>query len=56
MSSGPAQKLEYVLFMSPGCKFCVSFMNKLKQKPDLMKKMNIIAISLMIVILYEKYN
>lgn len=44
MSSGPSQKLDYVLFMSPGCKYCGSFMNKLKQKPELMKKMNIVNI------------
>jgi len=44
MSSGPVEKVEFVLFMSPGCNFCMNFMNKLKTKPELMKKINIVNI------------
>ena len=44
MSSGPVEKVEYVLFMSPGCKFCGNFINKLKTKPELIKKFNIVNI------------
>ena len=42
--SVPAEKPQFVLFMSPGCKFSMNFINKLKQKPDLMKKFNIVNI------------
>jgi hypothetical protein len=43
-TSGPAEKVEFVLFMSPGCKFCNNFINKLKTKPELIKKFNIVNI------------
>jgi hypothetical protein len=43
-SNAPVEKIEYVLFMSPECKFCVNFMNKLRTKPELVKKFNIVNI------------
>jgi hypothetical protein len=39
------QKPEYVLFISQGDKFCSNFLNKLKPKPELIKKFNIVDIS-----------
>jgi len=36
---------EFVLFMVPTCKFCVNFINKLKSKPELLKKFNIVDIN-----------
>ena len=44
MASVPAEKPQFVLFMSPNCKFSMNFVNKLKQKPELMKKFNIVNI------------
>ena len=44
MAQPPAEKVEFVLFMSPGCKYCGNIVNKLKSKPDLMKKFNIVNI------------
>jgi hypothetical protein len=44
MSQGPAEKVEFVLFMSPGCKYCNNIIGKLKTKPELMKKFNIVNI------------
>ena len=41
MSQGPAEKVEFVLFMSPGCKYCNNIIGKLKTKPELMKKFSI---------------
>jgi hypothetical protein len=43
-SQAPAEKVEFVLFMSPGCKYSMNFINKLKTKPELMKKFNIVNI------------
>ena len=40
----PTDKPEFVLFMISTDKFCVNFLNKLKTKPDLMKKINIVDI------------
>ena len=40
----PQEKPEFVLFMTPSCKFCNNFMNKLKPKADLLKKFNIVNI------------
>jgi hypothetical protein len=37
------EKPEYVLFTT-NCKFCNNFINKLKVKPDLLKKFNIVDI------------
>jgi len=42
--SGPVEKPEFVLFMSPSCKFCNNFLIKLKTKPELMKKFNVVNI------------
>ena len=42
--AGPTEKVEFVLFMSPNCNFCNKFMHKLKTKPELMKKINIVNI------------
>ena len=44
MASG-TEKPEYVLFMVHTDKFCINFINKLKTKPDLMKKFNIVDIN-----------
>jgi hypothetical protein len=38
------EKPEYVLFATPNCKFCNNFINKLKAKPDLLKKFNVVDI------------
>ena len=38
------QKPEFVVFIS-NCKFSMNFLNKLKAKPDLMKKFNIVDIN-----------
>lgn len=35
---------EFVLFMTPTCKFCKNFIDKIKPKPDLIKKINIVNI------------
>ena len=39
-----AEKPEFVVFMSPGCKYCNNFMKKLKGKPELLKKFNVVNI------------
>ena len=39
-----AEKPDFVVFMSPKCKFCMNFMNKLKSKTELIKKFNIVNI------------
>ena len=39
-----SEKPDYVLFLTPNCKFCNNFINKLKAKPDLAKKFNIVDI------------
>jgi hypothetical protein len=39
-----ADKPEFVLFMMQQDQFCTNFINKLKIKPDLMKKINIVDI------------
>ena len=39
-----ADKPEFVVFISPGCKFCMNFMNKLKSKAELIKKFNVVNI------------
>jgi hypothetical protein len=39
-----AEKPEFVVFMSPGCKFCTNFMKKLKGKPELLKKFNVVNV------------
>jgi len=44
MASVPPEKPEFVLFMTPSCKFCNNFINKLKTKQDLFKKFNIVNI------------
>ncbi len=44
MGTVQAEKPEFVLFMMDGDKFCFNFINKLKTKPDLMKKFNIVDI------------
>ena len=44
MANNPAEKPEYVLFMSAGCKFSNNFLSKLKSKPELHKKFNIVNI------------
>ena len=40
----PSEKPDYVLFLTPNCKFCNNFINKLKAKPDLAKKFYIVDI------------
>jgi len=40
----PPEKVEFVLFVSQNCKFCGNFLNKLKTKPDLVKKFNVVNI------------
>ena len=42
--STQADKPEFVLFMVSNDRFCINFINKLKTKPDLMKKVNIVDI------------
>jgi hypothetical protein len=44
MAAPSPEKPEFVLFMSPECKFSMNFINKLKTKPELMKKFNIVNI------------
>jgi len=39
-----AEKPEFVVFMSPGCKFSMNFMGKLKSKSELIKKFNVVNI------------
>ena len=39
-----AEKPEFVLFMMNGDKFCVNFITKLKTKPELVQKFNIVDI------------
>jgi len=39
------EKPEFVLFMIPDDKFCINFHNKLKTKPELFKKFNIVDIN-----------
>jgi hypothetical protein len=38
------EKPEYVLFMTPSCKWCNEIINKLKTKPELVKKFNVVNI------------
>jgi hypothetical protein len=40
-----ADKPEFVLFMVSNCKFCANFVNKLKSKPELLKKFNVVDIN-----------
>lgn len=42
--STQADKPEFVLFIVSNDRFCVNFISKLKTKPDLMKKVNIVDI------------
>jgi len=42
--STQADKPEFVLFIVSNDRFCINFINKLKTKPDLMKKVNIVDI------------
>jgi hypothetical protein len=45
MSSQPTQeKPEFVAFVSMNCKYCNNFITKLKPKPELLKKFNIVNI------------
>jgi hypothetical protein len=44
MAATPVDKPEFVLFMMNDDRFCMNFINKLKTKPDLMKKVNIVDI------------
>jgi hypothetical protein len=39
------EKPEFVLFMMPNCGFCNNFLAKLKPKPELVKKFNIVDIN-----------
>jgi hypothetical protein len=50
MAAPNPEKPEFVLFVSGNCKFSNNFVNKLKSKPDLMKKFNIVDIDRMEVI------
>lgn len=45
-----AEKPEFVLFLSKNCKFCKNFLDKLKPKPELFKKFNIVDIDTLKVI------
>ena len=45
-----AEKPEFVLFLSKNCKFCKNFLDKLKPKPELSKKFNIVDIDTLKVI------
>jgi hypothetical protein len=45
MTTPTADKPEFVLFMIPGDKFCINFLNKLKTKQELMKKINLVDIN-----------
>jgi hypothetical protein len=38
------EKPDYVLFLTPSCKFCNNFLSKLKEKPELLKKFNVVNI------------
>ena len=38
------EKPEFVLFLSKNCKFCKNFLEKIKPKPELFKKFNIVDI------------
>jgi hypothetical protein len=40
----PPEKPEYVLFVSQECKYCMNFINKVKSKPELLRKFNIVDI------------
>ena len=42
--STPETKPDFVLFMMDNDKFCMNFISKLKTKPELMKKINIVDI------------
>ena len=42
--ASPSEKPEFVLFLTSNCKFCNNFVNKLKTKPELIKKFNIVDI------------
>jgi hypothetical protein len=44
MAAPNPEKPEFVLFMSPNCKFSMNFITRLKTKPELMKKFNIVNI------------
>jgi hypothetical protein len=41
---GTPEKPEFVLFISPTCRFSMSFIEKVKQQPDLSKKFNVVDI------------
>lgn len=43
-TAAPPEKPDYVLFISPQCKFSMNFISKLKTKPELMKKFNVVNI------------
>jgi len=45
-----AEKPEFVLFLAKSCKFCKNFLEKLKPKPELSKKFNIVDIDTLKVI------
>jgi len=42
--AGAQEKKEFVLFFSPECKFSKNFISKLKSKPELFKKFNLVNI------------
>jgi hypothetical protein len=44
MAAPSPEKPEFVLFMMQNCKFSNNFINKLRQKPELFKKFNIVDI------------
>jgi len=41
---GTSEKKEFVLFYSPNCKFCKNLLTKIKCKPELLKKINLVNI------------
>jgi len=43
-NKAPPEKIDFVLFISPGCKFSNNFISKLRTKPDLLKKFNFVNI------------
>ena len=42
--AGTSEKPEYVLFFTESCKFCKNMLSKLKSKPELLKKFNVVDI------------
>jgi hypothetical protein len=44
MAAPPQEKPEFVLFISSDCVFSTRFLGKLKTKPDLLKKFNVVNI------------